>query len=346
MNTLSVWKILVVLIGPLLLSSCEYNVSVKSEYHPDGSLGRTITMSKVDSAMIDKNLFGIGKQSGWDVNVSSEDSSKQKLTISLFKSFSSIEEANLEMDNENDTLFHIRSEIETRYSWFYSYEKYKETYGSLNRFKHLSQDDYFTQEDFAFIDRLPADGVPLSKADSFYLNQLDLKVSDHFALRAFFEEGYNVLINIMKENSIESRWTDTLARHKEELFQYINRDLEGDNTEYIFAIADTLGIPLPYPKARNDYAMLSKDFNSRAKFMSDVYSGKFVHAIQLPETVYQSNADSVSNNIAYWKPRMFKFLLKDYEMFAETRKLNYWAVLVAVGVLALVVFLFLRLKEK
>ena len=54
----------------LFLSSCEYDVSVKSKYDSDGSVNRTVTLIKVDSAKIDRNLFGINEKSGWDVTVS------------------------------------------------------------------------------------------------------------------------------------------------------------------------------------------------------------------------------------------------------------------------------------
>lgn len=333
-----------------MLSSCDYNVAVNSKYEADGSLGRTITLSKVDSEAIDNNMFGINKRKGWDVTASGGDSIRKKIkerdvTVSFFKKFSSIEEANNEMNNANDTLFHIKSDIEKRHDWFYTYEKFTDTYASLNRFRYLSQDDYFTQEDFAFIDRLPAEGQPISKADSFYLDQLNTRIGDHFAVRAFYEEGYKVLIDIMKENKLEERWLDTLAIHKEELFARLSKDFDEEDNEYIFSMADTLGIPLPYPKAKESYAAHIKDNKSRMNFITDAYSGKYVHSIEAPGQIIETNADSVSGNVAYWKPAMIKFLMKDYSMYAETRSLNYWAVLALMGIIAVTLFLFIRARR-
>lgn len=337
----------------LFLSSCEYDVAVKSKYDSDGSLDRTITLTKVDSTSIERNLFGISKKNGWDVTTSklpdsvNTDSKQSKIIVSFFKKFDSIDMANAEMDSESDTLFHIRSGIERSFSWFFAYEKYSDTYTSMNRLKYLSQDDYFTEEDFAFIDRLPAEGKPISKADSFYLDQLNVRIGDHYATRAFYEEGYQVLVRIIEENRLEQRWLDTLTSHKEEMFSLLNKDLDvDDNSEYIFFIADTLGIPLPFPKAKDDYTLLIKDYNSRVvRFMSDGYSAKYVHALEVPGSIYKSNADSIAGNMAFWKPPMIKFLLKDYTMFAETRRLNYWAVLILIGIVALTVFLFLQKKR-
>lgn len=338
------------MVALLFLSSCEYDVSVKSKYDSDGSLSRTITLARVDSAAIDHNLFGINEKTGWDVMVSklpdsvNADNKESRINVSFSKKFDSIEKVNAEMNSESDTLFHIKSAVEKTFGWFYTYERYSDTYASLNRLKYLSQNDYFTEEDFDFIDRLPAEGKPISRADSFYLDQLNVRIGDHYAMRAFYEEGYEVLVDIMEENKLEQRWLDTLAHHKDEMFSLLskNKDLEGDDSEYIFFIADTLGIPLPYPKAKNDYSSLIKDYNSRIQFITDAYSARYVHALEIPGAIFQSNADSISGNTAYWKPPMIKFLLKDYTMYAESRRLNYWSVLILVGVIAMTVFLFVR----
>src|SRR5690606_40986778 len=58
---------------------------------------------------------------------------------------------------------------------------------------------------------------------------------------------------------------------------------------------------------------------------SDLSEAEYHHSIEMPWEIVSTNADSVSHNSVYWNPRVVKFLLADYEMYAESRKINYWA---------------------
>jgi hypothetical protein len=326
------------------LSSCEQKVQVESIVHEDGSIDRTIFLVDTDSARFRKNMFGITDANGWETDsepgVQKANESKN-YNIRFRKSYRSADAANADLNKDTDSLFRIRSEFNKQFRWFYTYIRYSDTYVALNRFHQLSKDDFFTQEDFAFINRLPSEGKPISKSDSLYLSRLNEKVLDIFASRAIYEEYLKLLRDLMAKRNVERRWMDSLESKKEPVFQaLLKNDKLGKDEEVLVAIAGLMGLPIQI--AKDEAAELSEETAARINFMTDASEGKWIHTVQMPWNVVRSNADSVAQSRLFWKPPVIKFMLNDYTMYAESRRLNYWAVAVSVVIVALTIWALTR----
>jgi len=342
-------KFLFVIALAVGLSACGHNVSMETTVHEDGSLDKTIVLEVEDTT---KNFLGIGRDTGWMMTSSLiEDSTKQKKetkkkwTVTYQKTFNSSESANTELASSSDSLFRISSKFDKKFRWFYTYLYYSDTYRTINRMT-LPPDDYMTQEDYAFMDRLPAEGEVISKADSFYLAELHKRIFDIYGLRAIYEEHYDLDMTLIRESGIENRWIDTLQKHKENLFKWLTeqQDVPENNTPYDFMYnaMDSLGIPIPYDKMRTRFDELYKQTDTKTNFINHASEGKYTHKINMPWNVVHTNADSVSGNQLMWNPPSIKFLLKDYTMYAEARKVNYWAFGVSLLVLGFTAYLFVR----
>lgn len=330
------------------LSACDHDITIGSTVHADGSIDRTIVLSDADSAAAFDNIFGVNAAGGWRTTVEparkteTGKNDKTDRAITFSKHFTTVAEANKEMDRDVDTLFHIRSTLERKNRWFYTYLEYRDTYLSLDRFTGKSQEAYFTKEDYAFIDRLPAEGKTITKADSLYLDLLNEKIFEFYGSRTIFEELFNSMVSTMKEYKVASNWEDSLVRKKEAIYLKFRHDGDNGNTD-LLSVVD-LQIPLPGP-ARAAVLRKSQEVESRIKFVSEAYTGKYQHIIQMPWPVVETNADSVNNRELHWHPPAIKFLLKDYTMIARAREMNVWAVVIsgAVVLLTLVSF-FIRRK--
>jgi hypothetical protein len=315
------------------MNSCDHEVTIQSDVHEDGSLDRTIVLHNGDSADATANFLGISHSTGWDVRIEplaikrEKPDSKPDLDITFKKHFSSVEEANDEMDESANAPFHITSTFARNNRWFYTYIEYRDTYRALNMFDAIPQEEYFTQEDYAFIDRLPAEGRPITRADSLYLARLNEKIMDIYGQRVIFEEFYNHLLETVKEFEVPAMWRDTLSRKKEKIYQRFVQETSNENGDFI-GIVDHLKIPLP-PAARETIAQHAAQMEKRLELMSDAYTGTYIHSIKLPWTIVSSNADSVINNELFWRPPVVKFLLSDYTMTATSRKMNVWSVVVS-----------------
>ncbi len=330
----------------LAFSACEHKVSMETTVHEDGSLDKTIVLETGDTT---KNFLGIGTESGWTLNTKMvEDSAKEKAeknkkwTVTYRKKFASSKDANAELATGSDTLFRVSSQFDKKFRWFYTNLYYADTYRTINRMV-LPPDNYVTQEDYAFIDRLPSEGTIISKADSLYLTELHKKIFDVYGIRAIYEAHYNLDVRLMREGGLENRWIDTLQKHKENVFSYLvkKQDVKDD---YMFSLMDSLGIPLPFAEIRNRYDELYNQEDAMLDFINHASEGKYTHKINMPWKVIRTNADSIMNNELLWNPPSIKFLLKDYTMYAEARKVNLWAIVVSIVVIGFTVYLFFRRK--
>lgn len=340
-----------------LLMSCEQKITVESVVHPDGAIDRTIVFTEVDSAKVDRNMFGLHPGNGWETKVEpflvepnpyvkETNPPRHKHTITFHKKFTSAEEANKELDTPGDSLFRIRSVFEKKFRWFYTYVHYSDTYMAVNRF-HLRKDDFFTEEDYAFINRLPAEGRSITRADSLYLEQLTEKVYEHYGASAIYEEHFSILIEAANKNNIDKHWIDSLYHHKGHMFSTILKsDGNISETPFMIQLIDTLLVSFPIEKIVSDYTTLYANVAPRERFMHDALAGKFTHIIKMPWDVVATNADSSQGTSLYWRPLNIKYLLNDYTMYAESRKMNYWAVISSGIIVAIAVLAFLKKNKR
>ena len=335
------------------LTSCEQKIKVASVVNPDGSIDRSIVLSEADSGKISRNIFGAGAARGWDATIKAVESkgdsgedTKKKNTISFHKHFNSAAAANAEMNTEADTVFRIRSDFEKKFRWFYTYINYSDTYVALNRFRRVKQEDYFTPEDYAFIERLPAEGKSISRADSLYLSTLNTKIFDQFATRVLYEEYFQLLVQVLQKNNVDQQWIDQLNRKKEGIYkQLVVKGKESLDDDFMVTFIDSLHIPLAISVATKDYHALSSGLEKRINFISDAYVGKYGHSVKMPWEVIETNADSVRGTDLFWQPPVTKFLLTDYTMYAKSRRLNYWTLIVSGLVIITTLFVFYKRKR-
>ncbi len=331
----------------ILFISCEHPMVLETEVHEDGSLTRTITFEKEDSTVALKNIFGIDSINGWVVTstqlpvekTKETGSSKVQYRVQFRKNFGSVDDMNHELNPEADTLFRVRATFEKKFRWFYTYIKYSETILPVNRFKKIDPSDYLNQEDFQFIDRLPAEGKSISKADSLYLQLLNVKIGETYANMAIFNEEFDILTELVGRQHLD-QWQDTILRKKEYIYNHVDK-MKGEG-DFALQMADSLKIPLKRAQAIADLKELSKGLNDRVSFMGFANDGKFINSITMPWDVMDTNADSVSGNKLVWRPLVTKFLFREYEMYAESRRMNAWALIVSAAVVLLTLFVWRR----
>lgn len=336
-----------------LLSSCEQKVSVESVVSADGAIDRTIILNDADSGKVRNNFFGIQEDGGWNTTIEKSDkpendkvkeTSGPKYTITFQRHFASADDANNAMDTGNDTLFRVHSEFRKTFRWFYTYIHYSDTYRQLNLFRQFPMENFFTKEDHDFIARMPAEGSSISKADSIYLELLTDKIGDYFA-RALYEEHFALLLDVMRKENLEKRWSDSLLIKKGEMFSILSRKEGLDSSEDAFMVAllEDLKIGFPVDKISDAYRKEYLRLKPMINFMTEVGTeAKIHHRIAMPWDVVHTNADSVSGNSLHWQPMTIKFMLSDFTMSAESRSMNYWAMIVSILVILLTGAAFLR----
>ncbi|MBX2913807.1 MAG: hypothetical protein KF856_00915 [Cyclobacteriaceae bacterium] len=314
-----------------VLTACEHRVAMETTVHPDGQLDKQITL-QVDEK--DKNPeHGFNRYidstqfASWSrvdsLQLIQQKPAEGKKFITYKKHFHSAAEANEHLAAPNDTLFRVTSTFNKKFRWFFTYIIYSDTYHAINRLG-FSHTDFFTEEDFHFINRLPAEGKPITAADSLYLKLLNEKITDHYGNRAFFEAYFTLLTEAVERELPGTDWIEKLKTSKAAFYKLVveDKDLK-DN--FLQGFADSLQIPV-HLDSLPGYIKSKRALEQKINFVTSAYDGKYVHAIHMPWQIVSTNADSVAGNSAYWSPSAVKFLLNDYMLVAKARKTNYWAI--------------------
>ena len=336
-----------ILIGAMLaliLASCEHTVEMNTKVSEDGKISKTIRLLDTQDEMEFMNPLGITAETGWEVESGKIESGEDQgdLRISFSKDFDSVEAVNLELNSGNDTLFLVESNFEKEFRWFYTYIHYSETFKKVDRFKYVNQEDFFTQEEYAFIDRLPALGGKISKADSLFLDELNDKIYDVYGSRGMYEDVYKFWETSFRKYGKDVSFIEEKKESFYELLMDDDADIDFEDDSYLFDVFDSLGIEFPHPEIDEDITAFDKEFMGKLKMASWAGDGKFVNIIELPWDIVETNADSVEMNIATWRPSPMKFLLNDYTMTVSARKMNLWAVMISGGVVLLTIILLFR----
>ena len=333
------YKISIVVILLLLtafLSSCEHHVQMKTKVHADGSLDKTIILESDDSTLTLRNYFNVGSNRGWQSSTKGINEKSKKFRYTFQKSFSSASKANSELAIPSDSAFRVTSKFESRFRWFYTHLYYSDTYQAINKFD-LPVNDYLIKEDFQFIEKLPAEGRSISKADSLFLTALNERIFDHYATRGYFEDYFKLLLDFTSDASQKQ----LLKTHKETLFQLLSK-MDNVDDNVLRKLTDSLGVSVDFGSA---YKKSKALVENKIKFMTWAMEGKYNHIIEMPGEVVSHNADSVGGDKFYWTPSRLKFAFHDYTFFVETRKPNIWAWVISAVVLILASLGFIKRKQ-
>jgi hypothetical protein len=333
---------------------------MESIVYPDGQIDRVLSYQSHDSTHWDGPIYFLEDPKEWRSSITIDtfyyvrkidslgtqtgDSVKHEVyRKTKSRRFRSAKEANQAFATTNDSLFRATSHFEKKFKWFYTHIRYADTYHVIWRLPHIPE-DYLTPEDYAFIKRLPPEGNELSRGDERFLSDLEKK-KEELIQRSLFEVLYEGCEQLIKEGSLEDRWKDSLKTHKEEL--YSSEELlatfeKGGNYKSVLALMDSLGIILPKDREYQQWGETTRKLNEALVLIMVADRTLFNHKIMFPGELISTNADSVSGGALFWHPRYNKFLFTDYTMYVESRKLNYWEIVVTVVLAGILVFLGLR----
>ncbi len=318
----------------LLITACDHESELSTLVREDGSLRKTIELKEAEQKLARKNFYGISPDNGWEYEQVRPEENSKKYNLRFTREFSSAGEFNEIMDQESDSLFRIRVDLNEEFRWFFTYFHFKETFRAADRFRYVDQQDFFTPEDYAFIDRLPAAGESVSKADSLFAEKLNEKIMDVYAMEGIFEAQLNFLMQKIDDYQLAPAWKDTLIVHRQDLYKLLTGENGDDLNEDIFIeFADSLGIPYPHPQIDRAYERELEQQEARLNFMSWVTDGTFTNHIEVPWKIVESNADITEGNRLTWQPPTTRLLLRDFTMSVTARRMNYWAVVTTAIVL-------------
>ncbi len=338
----------------VLFSSCKI-ISTRTTIHPDGSLVRSISVQG-DSSSIRDTVYPLPGEEGWTVSTGRDTASDKDFIYSLERNFQTIKDLNqaLKHAGEGEDKIGIEVRLQKKFRLFQTYYRYEETYRRYSPFVEVSIYDYLSPAElsihFQHEDKKDVD-IDISK--TFRNGESDTRidsatVDERFGaweMRCMFEEFFLNLQKLAEEKGDES-FSKRLDSRKMELYRSVIQEAEkqeSTNESFLSACGPVLGQSTVRQYEDGILAAL-KSVENELEFQSKVSGDSYLNAVKMPGIIIDSNCETLEGNTASWKVSPEYFIVADYTMWAESRRVNLWAVILgAVLVIGLLCFIFLPL---
>jgi len=323
----------------LVFSACR-EVTVTTKVNPDGSFTRIIKVTGDSSDVFKKDLpFPVDDT--WEPKSSKDPSDSTKYILTYTKSFRNSDELNVEINNDTSNYKNLEREVSVtkKFRFFFSYLTFKEVYKSASPFTELDYRDYLTEEDIQWSSGLK---IPVTEADSTLKDEAEKKVGDFIVksvvaeVESIIRKGIKRLNNPLLNPADVSIYHDSLF-YKMATFNYPNdydfidfyRQMSGNEA---FLLLHEMEPPL-FEEFANKLALVDTIFTIEG----------YTEEVEMPGLITATNSTMLNGNQVRWEFESISVLVRDYEMYVESRVINYWAfILAGMVLLALVVMLVIK----
>ena len=338
-------KISMTLVLLMAFISCEGpETTVTNIVGRNGSVLRKAEM-RHSSPIPDITGFKVPVDSTWNLKdslfISAEgDTTWFILAEKLFESADAINEAYLADTGKNSSV--TRTAIFSRkFKWFtttwYFAEKCDK---SLLHGYPIA--DYLKPEEVAFLelpDRVSDELV--TGPDSIALRSLIDSVQQHteqWMIRSLISEFIEDAGALCESSGKDSLTTAILRSHEDDFYSLVGEDA---NTDRI--LTSVLGDSL--------YAKFKPEFDSALTLIDNKFDkswlfDSYTMQIIMPASLKSTNGYAMDDGALAWPVTGNHFLTDDYVMYAESSDINYWAIIITLLLLAAMVYVTWRIKQK
>jgi hypothetical protein len=173
--------------------------------------------------------------------------------------------------------------------------------------------------------------------DSLGIRSLIDSVAQHtedWMTRSLISEFIAEAGALCESSDKDSLATEILKSHEDDFYRLVNDDADFDGMckevlgDSLFAAFETeLDSAMTITERRFDKSLLFEDYTMQ---------------IVMPARMKSTNGYVMSDGTFAWPVTGNHFLTDDYVMYAESRDINYWAIIITVILLAMSVYLILR----
>jgi hypothetical protein len=315
-------------------------------------------------------VIRVPDDSSWKINIAQVPGDQKKFELTAIAHFPSVEALNKYFYKSIDSMpaVSIKSELNKKFRWFYTYLDYKETYKAFTPYrkvpisKFLSEDEvkilfagdekiiYQPNEDIVRLRRDTLEKIILTHADSLKLEKKKEDIEKRYNEwlgQSIFEYMYEVLAERAdKLNSKNVNKTIVMAA-RDSVFAELSRrnklvmseesHSNGNSTltpEAILEVAKKYYPVEELSKVQSLDSLAYEEIDHRYDKMQAITSNTYGNKLLMPGIITSTNAKSMNGNILSWEIEPGEFFFYDYVMNAESRMMNKWAFWVS-GILVL-----------
>jgi hypothetical protein len=323
----------------LLFGACR-EVTVTTKVNPDGTFTRIITVTG-DSADVFKTDLPFPVDETWARMSSKDTSDSTKYMQTYTKSYRNSDELNAEIRNDTGSYRNLEREISITKSFrfFFSYLTFREVYKSVNPFNDLDYHKYLTEEDIRWYSGLK---LPVTSADSTRKKEAEDKALSFLVesataeVESIFRDGIKRLNNPLLNPVDVSIYHDSLYKKIEAW----DDKSEIDFIEYCCKWSGNEA----FSRLNDLEPPLFEDFLKKMATLDTVFELEgYTEEVEMPGLITGTNSAMLSGNKVRWDFQAMSVLVRDFEIYAESRVINYWAFILA-GMLLLSMIILLVIK--
>ena len=325
----------------IAFSSCR-EITVKTKINNNGSFTRIVTI-RGDSSDLYKPGLPYPIDSSWESHILPDTSEADKFILTYSKTYANNELLKAEIENDTSWKKQLnrKIEIKKRFGLFYSYVSFKEFYPAANPFTKLDYRNYLTNAD---LNILQENYVAVTKQDSLLLEKAEDKMDDYLLQSISLEIRDLLKKGILQVNN-KNLDTGLVEVYRDSINIKIN-DWEYENPqEFIGYMKEWTNNPAFDDLYKIEPPLFEGQYQKFLFITKLIEMEGFTNEVELPGLITSTNSTQVKGNQIRWKVDADSFLVRDYEMTAESRVVNKFG-FIATGVILLLFVLILFLKSK
>jgi hypothetical protein len=305
-------------------------IETTTQVRRDESLHRTVVLSG-DSTGVPGARIILGIDSSWILETRQED---KKYILTARHEFETVEDMARALRGIPGRSVTITPRLETRFNWFFTTFRYNETWSRLHNVNEVPLSDYVSPAELDMFMRheLGKEKFP-TKGDSLALSDAEDRYNE-WDSRNWFEAYYKIFLEGVRELGDSALPVDSVVSRKEDLFSTVGaqfstfsdtkkraRDLNLMGAEF----ARVLQNPAALRAAERKSDAIALLANQRA-FVENFAPFGYKVRTEMPGLITNTNAPAVNGNTVTWEGFEGALYITDYDMWVESRAVNWWAV--------------------
>ena len=331
----------------MALTGCR-EITTSTRIFSDGSCERTVLIEG-DSSDVFSGSYPLPLDSSWTFDIKKDTSGEAKYFYSATKSFKRVSDLNNEYLYDSVSTFSRvdRSiKLKKHFRWFFTILTYREIYRDANPFKQIPISDYLSDGEINILFADDDDPKYFAGKDSLknteIKNEVEKKFETWFGI-SVFEEFYTVFLQGAAQLGDSNLTQEIIISKKDILTKTVLADtisffeIDEDNLldslinicENTFQTPDVLKL---LEKGNDTF----QELKNKLSTIENVWIEGYTNEVLMPGLLIDTNAEAIEGNKVVWEVEVGKFFLRDFEMWAESRIINRWAVPVTAVILVVI----------
>ena len=298
---------------------------------PDGTIRRVIRTSGDSSEVFkDKGIFVTDP--GWEAVTRKTDTTWESVVT---RDFANVQEFQEALNRGGDRALRIRVSLEKHFAWFTTTFEYRETIACYNQFHAVPLSKYLTAEEQDFLIRHEIEKATFTfGGDSLRLKNVS-ELTEEWDHRNKFEAYHARFMEGVRARNDEALVALLTPAVTESLYMLTRDAINGGNLDTIPAIyASVLGAPgvrEVFVSRRTSFEQFAQALAFQQEMMMCGYKRA---SIEMPGLLTGTNARRIEGNRVVWEEFLGAAYITDHTMWATSRVINWWAVILTGGVIA------------